>query len=94
MEVKMREGDRIERILTLIRQIWEKQPDIRFNQLIINLSWMYANKNNENFIKRGYSKFENEQGIIMFTKDVVYVDLFYLEDDEFEKFLKEYLRTL
>jgi uncharacterized protein YihD (DUF1040 family) len=40
----VREGDRIERILTLIRQIWKKQPDTRFNQLIINLSWEFAHK--------------------------------------------------
>jgi hypothetical protein len=88
----VREKERIERILTLIRQIWEKQPDTRFNQLIINLSWGFAHKDKKNkkYIKSGYSHLDS----VVFDKDIAFVDLFYLEDDIFENFLKEYLHSL
>ena len=89
----MREIERINRIISLIKKIWHKHPDTRFNQLIHNLSWEYANRNNKKYIEYSYSKFENEKGTI-FNKDVVNVDLFYVEDDEFEKFLIDYLNEI
>ena len=33
----MRDVKRINRILELIKKLWEKQPDQRFGQLLINL---------------------------------------------------------
>jgi hypothetical protein len=84
----MREKARIERILSLINQIWAKQPDTRFNQLISNLAWQYSEQNNDAYKEWTYSKWETEQGI-QFTKDMVFVDCFHLEDDKFEEFLKE-----
>jgi 2-oxoglutarate dehydrogenase complex dehydrogenase (E1) component-like enzyme len=82
----MRDPNRIDRILKLIKQLWDKQPDTRFNQLIHNLSWEYSRINNDKYKVWSYSKLENEKGI-QFTKDEVSVDLFHLEDDKFEEFL-------
>jgi hypothetical protein len=82
----MRDPNRIDRILSLIKQLWYKHPDIRFNQLIHNLSWEYSRINNDVYKEVGYSKWEDERGI-QFTKDMVFVDLFHLEDDKFEEFL-------
>lgn len=42
----MRDPERIKRILTLLQQIWEHQPDIRFNQLVSNLQSLYSQDNN------------------------------------------------
>jgi len=36
-EIKMRDEKRIDRILGLIKELWEKSPDQRFGQLMINL---------------------------------------------------------
>jgi uncharacterized protein YihD (DUF1040 family) len=83
----MRDPKRIERILSLINQIWTKQPDTRFNQLIHNLTWEYSKRNNDAHKEWVYSKWETEKGI-QFTKDVVFVDCFHLEDDKFEDFLE------
>jgi hypothetical protein len=85
----MRDPARIERVLDLIKQIWNKSPDLRFNQLIDNLSWSYTDEK-ANYIEYSYSKFENEKGV-QFLKDVANVDLFYVEDDKFELFLQDYL---
>jgi hypothetical protein len=72
----LREVGRIDRILDLVKQIWLKYPDQRFNQLISNLSWNYAD--------------DNKKGAHFFG-DVANVDLFYVEDDNFEEYLKDYL---
>ncbi|MCA1021537.1 hypothetical protein [Halobacillus litoralis] len=85
----MREPGRIDRILNKIKILWERSPDLRFNQLIDNLSWEYSNNNNGSFKDYGYSKFENDKGDIVFHRDVVSISLFHLEDDKFEKFLDQ-----
>lgn len=89
----MRETHRIKRILDLLYKIWTKQPDTRFMQLVSNLSWEYSRVNNDAYKEYSYTKWEDEKGII-FKKDSVTVDCFYLEDDEFENFLKDYLANL
>lgn len=35
--VRMRDINRIEPMLQVIKQIWEKNPDLRFGQLICNI---------------------------------------------------------
>jgi hypothetical protein len=82
----MRDPNRIDRILSLIKQIWSKHPDIRFNQLIHNLSWEYSDINNDKYKTWGYSKWDSPNGLVL-TKDVCFVDLFNLEDGQFEEFL-------
>ncbi|WP_286230466.1 hypothetical protein [Neobacillus mesonae] len=80
----MRDPNRIKRILTLLQQIWEQQPDVRFNQLLSNLQGLYYQDNNS------YGRRE------VFTKNFIdlekisFLDFFYLEDDKWEEFLTSY----
>ena len=86
----MRDPERIERIINLIKKIWSDHPDYRFNQLIHNLSWDYSDKNKDYGKDYSYSKWETEKGV-HFNKDVIDVDLFHLEDDKFEEYLQDFI---
>ena len=87
----MRNPERIDRILHLIKEIWIQQPDTRFLQLVDNLMWEFSKQNNSRLHETVYKKEELSQGHgIAFVKDVI-VNGFHVEDGEFEKFLKEYL---
>ncbi|WP_141130640.1 hypothetical protein [Virgibacillus dokdonensis] len=81
---KIREIERINRIMSLIQRIWEEEPDIRFNQLISNLQYMYSSQNEgygqRMMIEKGSSGDETESS---------YLDFFYLEDKEWEAFLQK-----
>lgn len=90
----MREPERIERILDLIKQIWIIQPDSRFMQMMSNISWNYSAANNDAYKKYSYSKWETPKGDVIFNKDVVTIDCFHLEDDKLELFLENYLSRL
>ncbi|WP_033827768.1 hypothetical protein [Bacillus andreraoultii] len=80
---KMREKERINRIMSLLQRIWEQQPDIRFNQLISNLQHMYSSQN------EGYGqRIMKEKGPLGDEVESSYLDLFYLEDDKWEEFLQ------
>lgn len=92
-EVTMRDPSRIERILKLVMQIWQLQPDSRFMQLISNISWNYRSDNNDAYKTYNYSKWVIDEKII-FSKDVAHVDLFNLEDDKLEIYLEEYLKKI
>lgn len=89
----MRELARIERIMSLITMIWNRNQDMRFNQLMDTLKWEFVNQHEDNkrYVDYSYSMMQNGKGI-MFAKDVSNVDLFYLEDDKFEEFLIKYLK--
>jgi hypothetical protein len=84
----MRNPERIKPIMTLLTQIWEQQPDTRFNQLIHNLQAEYAS------ITGKYTQevFEQDEfhGMITF-RPTSKMDLFNVEDDDFQKFLQEKL---
>lgn len=82
--MKVRDPKRIPRILTLLFKIWEQQPDLRFNQLVQNLQAIYSQQNN-NFGKRHFYEKDGE-----ITYQNYYIDLFYLEDDQWEQFLRDY----
>ena len=74
----MRERERIDRILTQLNAEWEKHQDVRFFQLLFKLQYDYANQHN------GSGRVEDEKtGGLGF-------DNYYLEDDELEKFLKDW----
>lgn len=75
----MREKDRIERIIYLISEIWKKNQDVRFNQLIRSLQIEYENGK---YVKTACVDVPGWG-----TEDVSYPDLFYVEDDKFEVFL-------
>lgn len=89
----MRNPERIERILDLIKQIWIIQPDSRFMQLMSNISWNYSAANYDYGKEYSFSKWETSKATI-FNLDVVKVDLFNLEDDKFELFLENYLKEI
>lgn len=80
----MRDPKRIQRILDLLFKIWEQQPDVRFNQLVQILQSTYSNTHNHFGKKRVYEK----DGTMTYPSE--YVDLFYLEDDDWEQFLNNY----
>lgn len=84
----MRDHRRIDRILTLLHKIWEHQPDVRFNQLISNLQFLYSQENNNMGRRQVYRK-ENVN-----FEETSYLDLFYLEDDKWEEFLIHYWTTI
>jgi uncharacterized protein YihD (DUF1040 family) len=76
---KMRDPERINELLSLVKSIWEKEPDLRFNQLIYNLQYDYSQKNNgvgqvkevetDGFVRTGF-------------------DFFNLEDNQFIEYLR------
>lgn len=80
----MRDCRRIERIMLIINAIWISNPNLRFNQLLYNLQREYKDGA---YVKRAYMD-TGGWGTI----EVNYLDLFDVEDDDFEKFLNEYLK--
>lgn len=75
----MRDPQRIKEMLELVNQIWLRDPDLRFQQLIYNLQHGYSYKNGE----IGQIKEVESDG---FTR--VGFDLFNVEDDKFLEYLK------
>lgn len=75
----MRDPKRIKEIFQLLEEYWQKDPDLRFNQMLYNLQWEYSQKNSgigqikeiapDGFVRTGF-------------------DFFNLEDDEFINYLK------
>ncbi|WP_404996316.1 hypothetical protein [Caldifermentibacillus hisashii] len=82
----MREKARIQRTLSLLEIIWQQQPDVRFNQLISNLQHMYSAQND------GYGKRKVVEKWDSGDVETSYLDFFYLEDTEWEAFLKSIVR--
>ena len=74
----MRDLKRIDEFLNKIKIIWEKEPDLRFFQLIYIIQSKYS-KDNSNF---GKIELAEKDGS---TK--IGYDLFNLEDDEILKYL-------
>jgi hypothetical protein len=75
----MRHPERIPELLELIRELWARDPDLRFNQLVYNLQREYSYQNN------------NIGKIIEVASDgyeSVGFDFFSLEDNVFIEFLK------
>ena len=78
----MRPIERIDEISELIKKIWEREPDLRYLQLIYNLQSGYSFKNEdlgkiEETTKEGFSR--------------IGYDLFNTEDDDFLEYLKKHL---
>jgi hypothetical protein len=86
----MRNPERIHVVLDLLKNIWEQQPDIRFNQLIHNLQVEYAEKTGK--YKMELWEKGTFRGIESYRK-IFTVDLFYVEDNDFEDFLQEKLNS-
>lgn len=81
----MRDPQRISELLALIQELWEKDADLRFNQLIYNLQYEYA-KTHDNY---GLVEQKVDKEV---TKTAF--DFFYLEDDDFIEFLASFENTL
>lgn len=86
----VRDPARIKELLSLLEQIWNYVPDWRFNQLISNLQMAFHQKTKRGTLCFNYEK--NPFGMLEARQWAV--DLFHIEDDEFIKFLKEYLEKL
>jgi len=89
VKLNMRNTERIDHILNLIREIWIQQPDTRFLQLISNLTWDFSKQNNNRLHETVYRKEEIADDVVFIKR--VMVDGFHVEDGELEKFLKDYL---
>lgn len=88
----MRNSERIDRVLNLIKEIWIQQPDTRFLQLIDNLTYEFSKQNNNRLHETVYQKEEHNHVIVFGEKTIV--NGFHVEDGEFEKFLNDYLNKL
>ena len=82
----MRNPQRIDELMRLLTEIWKMYPDLRFNQLIDSLQYQYQGGA---YLKKVYQKQANWDSYDLV--EVSYPDLFYVEDGDFIKFLKEYL---
>lgn len=80
----MRDPTRIEEVLGLINQIWQEQPDLRFQQLLYILQNGFSHKNNN----VGKVEHIEEDG---FTR--IGYDLFNIEDDQFIEYLNEVVKS-
>ncbi|NRG48126.1 hypothetical protein HRF87_25890 [Bacillus sp. CRN 9] len=86
MAENKRDPKRMKRIMLLLQTIWEANPDMRFFQLIEMLQHKYSKINN-NFGKREAMEKDSKE----YENPVSFIDLFYLEDDNFEEFLLGYV---
>lgn len=78
----MRDPDRIPEILGVLNQLWSRDSDLRFNQLLYNLQSQFAQANGG----RGRVKEAKGDGF-----ERVGFDLFSVEDEDFLKFLRSKL---
>lgn len=85
----MRDIKRISIILDLLKRIWIKCPDIRFNQLIHNLTYEYNNRKGN-----VYGEWLSKKDEFGWVSETYHIDLFYVEDDDFIKFLEEKVKDL
>lgn len=82
-----RQPERIQEALGLLQQIWEKQPETRFFQLLHNLEVECRDKLELKGVEV-YQKAADSDSYVMFEKKILY-DLYNTEDDDFILFLKQ-----
>jgi len=75
----MRDPERIEEMIRLIKELWLRGPDLRFNQLLYNLQYEFSQLNDG----AGQIKEIEADG---FTRTGF--DLFNIEDNKFMEFLE------
>ncbi len=83
----MRDPERIERIMSMVQQIWKLEPDMRIFQLMAMLESRYSKANNA-FGRPELFEKEESRGTL-FPHNIV--ELFHLEDDVLEPFLASLL---
>lgn len=85
MNERERDPERMERVLHLLQEIWKSNPNMRFFQLMDLLKHEYSTENNR-FGKREGFEIDSKG----YKMPISYIDLFYLEDNEFEAFLRAF----
>ncbi len=80
----MRDPERITVILDLLNQIWEKNPDLRFHQLLYILQSGFSQQHNN----IGKVESAGEDGFAR-----VGYDLFNVEDDTFMEYLQQIVKN-
>ena len=86
----MRDVNRIERIMNLLQQIWLTAPDMRFPQLMDTLQHEFSKEKPVGLLHKDILlKPIGDQTYIQMKQP----DLFYVEDELFEEFLKEWLNN-
>ena len=86
MNGKKRDLERVKRVINLLQEIWESNPDMRFFQLI-DLLEHECSSENKGFGKREGFEVDSKGYKMPFS----YIDLFYLEENEFEEFLRAFI---
>jgi len=86
----MRDVSRIPKVLRAIHEIWSKQPDTRFNQLIHNLQYEYSNSKSGAYKRELWEKEEHKHFTAYGRHHIV--DLFHVEDEDFLLFLESKLK--
>lgn len=89
---QLREVERKHKFMNLLTDIWFQNPNQRFNQLMHNLQWEYAEKHQE-FKVLLYDKVSYGENEAVYT-EIQTNDLFYLDDDNFFEFLEDKLVEL
>lgn len=84
--MKKRHTDRINKILCLIQKIWKSNPEMRFFQLLDLLQHEFS-LSNDGIGKRQVFELDSKG----YKQPIVFIDLFYLKDDDFEEFLLDYI---
>ncbi|RDW18796.1 hypothetical protein [Oceanobacillus chungangensis] len=88
MNEMKRNPERIKVILNLLQGIWESYPDMRLFQLMDLLKHEYSSKNNGFGKRKGFEiDFKGHK------LPISYIDLFYLEDKDFEEFLQSFIEN-
>lgn len=75
--------------MDLLQEVWESNPDMRFFQLIDSIQYEYSSRNNEFGKRVGFERDSKKYKV-----PISYIDLFYLEDTNFEEFLQEYINEV
>ncbi len=85
----MRDPKRIETAMTALNKIWQRNPDLRFHQLVEALKTEYVEKEQAYayVIKSYQEEYANGHA---FERAVFHTDMFYLEDDKWIDFLVEF----
>jgi len=89
MNGKKRDSERIKRVMDLLQEVWESNPDMRFFQLIDSIQREYSFRNNEYGKRVGFERDSKN-----YEEPISYIHLFYLEDTNFEEFLQEYINAV
>ena len=86
----MRDPKRIDELMSLLAELWKKHPDTRFNQLLDALQYQYQDGN---YVQRAFKKEKTMylDTVVEGEFEVSYPDLFYVEDEDFIKYLKQCL---